>query len=80
MRPPALLAQTAATGHHGALRSASPSAEATSRRSSAYQAVHEAAIARKALLQAQLEAEQSVARLSGTRRKATVNFKPSLQK
>ena len=49
---------------HGASRSASPLSEATSRRSSAYKAVHEAAIAREAFLEAQLEAEQTVARLS----------------
>ena len=64
VRPPALLAQTAATGPDGTSRSASPSSEATSKRSSAYRAIYEAAIARKALLQAQLEAEKTAARLS----------------
>ena len=64
VRPPALLAQTAATRPHGASRSARPSSDATSRRSSAYKAEHEAAIARKPFLQAQLEAEQTIARLS----------------
>ena len=61
VRPPALLAQTATTAPHSTSRSASPSSEATSRRSSAYKAVHEAAVARKALLEAQLEAEQTIA-------------------
>ena len=64
VKPLTLLAQTAMTGPHGASRSSSPSSEAISRRSSAYTAVHEAAVARKALLQAQLEAERTVARLS----------------
>ena len=64
VRPPALLTQTAAAGPHGTSRSASPSSEATSRRSSAYKAVHEAAIARKALLEAQFEAEQTIAGFS----------------
>ena len=57
VRPPAFIAQTAATGPHGTSRSASPSSEALSKRSSAYIAIHEAAITGKALLQAQLEEE-----------------------
>ena len=62
VRPPALL--TATSGPHGASRSSSPSSKATSGRSSAYRAVHEAAVARKALLDAQMEAREAVIQLS----------------
>ena len=48
------LAQTGTTGPHGDSRSSSPSSKAASARSSAYRAVHEAAKARKALLDAQI--------------------------
>ena len=63
VRPPTLLAQTAITGAHGTSRSLSPSSKRTSRPSSAYRAVHEAAMSRKALLQAQLEADSILAPL-----------------
>ena len=62
-RPPTVLAQTAATGPHGTSRASSPQSK-SSARSSAYRAVHEAAVARKALLDAQMEARQAVIRLT----------------
>ena len=65
LRPPTLLAQTAAARSHGASRSASPSTQATSRRSSAYRAVHEAVVPAKPYYRPQkLEKERTVARLS----------------
>ena len=63
VRPSTLLAQTATTEQHGTSRSTSQSSEASGR-SSAYKAVHEAAVAHKALLEAQLETERTVACLS----------------
>ena len=64
VRPPALLAQTGTTGPHGDSRSSSPSSKAASARSSAYRAVHEAAKARKALLDAQIGVKQAASQLS----------------
>ena len=64
IRPPALLAQTGTTGPHGDSRSSSPSSKAVSGRSSAYRAVHEAAKARKALLEAQAGVKQAASQLS----------------
>ena len=64
IRPPALLAQTGTTGPHGDSRSSSPSSKAMSARSSAYRAVHEAAKARKALLDAQAGVKQAASQLS----------------
>ena len=64
IRPPALLAQTGTTGPHGDSRSSSPSSKAASARSSAYRAVHEAAKARKALLDAQIGVKQAASQLS----------------
>ena len=64
IRPPALLAQTVTTGPHGDSRSSSPSSKAVSGRSSAYRAVHEAAKARKALLEAQAGVKQAASQLS----------------
>ena len=64
VRPPALLAQTGTTGPHGDSRSSSPSSKAASARSSAYRAVHEAAKARKALLNAQIAVKQAASQLS----------------
>ena len=61
VRSSALLAQTSTIVLHGASRSSSPSFKATSGRSSAYRAVHEAAVARKALIESQLEAKQTLA-------------------
>ena len=63
-RPPALLVQTSTTGPHGDSRSSSPSSKAASARSSAYRAVHEAAKARKALLDAQIGVKQAASQLS----------------
>ena len=64
VRPPALLALTSTTGPHGDSRSSSPSSKAASARSSAYRAVHEAAKARKALLDAQIGVKQAASQLS----------------
>ena len=64
IRPPALLAQTGTTGPHGDSRSSSPSSKAAKARSSAYRAVHEAAKARKALLDAQIGVKQVTSQLS----------------
>ena len=64
IRPPALLAQTGTTGPHGDSRSSSHSSKAVSARSSAYRAVHEAAKARKALLDAQAGVKQAASQLS----------------
>ena len=64
VRPPALIAQTGTTGPHGDSRSSSPSSKAVSARSSAYRAVHEAAKARKALLDAQAGVKQAASQLS----------------
>ena len=64
VRPPALLAQTGTTGPHGDSRSSSPSSKAAAARSSAYRAVHEAAKARKALLDAQIGVKQAASQLS----------------
>ena len=64
VRPPALLALTSTTGPHGNSRSSSPSSKAASARSSAYRAVHEAAKARKALLDAQIGVKQAASQLS----------------
>ena len=64
VRPPALLALTSTTGPHGDSRSSSPSSKAASARSSAYRAVHEAAKARKALLDAQIGVKQVASQLS----------------
>ena len=64
VRPPALLALTSNTGPHGNSRSSSPSSKAASARSSAYRAVHEAAKARKALLDAQIGVKQAASQLS----------------
>ena len=64
VRPPALLALTKTTGPHGDSRSSSPSSKAASARSSAYRAVHEAAKARKALLDAQIGVKQAASQLS----------------
>ena len=64
VRPPALLAQTGTTGPHGGSRSSSLSSKAASARSSAYRAVHEAAKARKALLDAQIDVKQAASQLS----------------
>ena len=63
VRPPGLLAQTGTTGPHGDSRSSSPSSKAVSARSSAYRAVHEAAKARKALLDAQAGVKQAASQL-----------------
>ena len=73
IRPPAVpapLAQTTATGPHGESRSTSPESRAnraTSGRSSAYRAVHEAAMARKTLLEAQTGARQATMKLAGSK-------------
>ena len=64
VRPPALLAQTGTTGPHGDSRASSLSSKAASARSSAYRAVHEAAKARKALLDAQIGVKQAASQLS----------------
>ena len=64
VRPPALLAQTSATGPNGDSRSSSPSSKAASARSSAYRAVHETAKSRKALLDAQIGVKQAASQLS----------------
>ena len=64
VRPPAFLALTSTTGPHGDSRSSSPSSKAASARSSAYRAVHEAAKARKALLDAQIGVKQAASQLS----------------
>ena len=64
VRLPALLAQTGITGPHGDSRSSSPSSKVASARSSAYRAVHEAAKARKALLDAQIGVKQNASQLS----------------
>ena len=64
IRPPALLEQTGTTGLHGDSRSSSPSSKTVSGRSSAYRAVHEAAKARKALLEAQAGVKQAASQLS----------------
>ena len=64
VRPPSLLARTGTTGPHGDSRSSSPSSKAASARSSAYRAVHEAAKARKALLNAQIGVKQAASQLS----------------
>ena len=64
VRPPALLVQTGTTGPHGDSRSSSPSSKAASARFSAYRAVHEAAKARKALLDAQIGVKQAASQLS----------------
>ena len=66
-RPPALLAQTSATGQHGDSCSSSPSSKAASARSSAYNAVHQAAKAGKALLEAQVGVKQAASQLSERR-------------
>ena len=62
--PPALLAQDGTTGRHGDSRSSSPSSKAASAQSSAYRAVHEAAKARKSLLDAQIGVKQAASQLS----------------
>ena len=64
VRPLALLAQNGTTGPHGDSRSSLPSSKAASARSSAYRAVHEAAKARKALLDAQIGVKPAASQLS----------------
>ena len=64
VRPTALLAQTGTTRPHGDSRSSSPYSKAASARSSAYRAVHEAAKARKVLLDAQIGVKQAASQLS----------------
>ena len=64
IRPPPLLAQTSATGPHGDSCSSSPSSKEASARSSAYKVVHQAAKARKALIDAQIGVKQAASQLS----------------
>ena len=79
VRPPvvtAALTQTATTGPHGESRSTSlesKASRATSGRSSAYRIVHEAALARKTLLEAQTDAIRAMARLAERSRNQVVN-------
>ena len=64
IRPSPLLAQTSVTGPHGDSCSSSPSSKAASARSSAYKVVHEAAKARKALIDAQIGVKHAASQQS----------------
>ena len=64
VRPLALLAQASTTGLHGASCSSSPLSKTASGRSSVYRTVHEAAKARKAMLDAQVGVNQAASQLS----------------
>ena len=59
----AVLAQNTSTGQHGASQSKSPQSKAPAS-SCAYLTVHAAAVARKASLEAQVEARQAATRLN----------------
>ena len=77
-RPPALPVQTSINEPRSASRSFLPASRATSGRSSAYRAVHEAAVAREAApLEAQMEARQAAIRLTESKQNVKASLKRS---